>query len=105
MAERIRLVAGDTRPPVAIQITERDGTPLPLNGATVRMRFRAVGSTDVDIHLGRIDNAADGRVSFLWAADSLATPGDYEGEIEITFYDGSVQTVYDVLRFKVRPQF
>jgi hypothetical protein len=33
------------------------------------------------------------------------TPGDYEGEIEITFTDGQIQTVYDVLKFRVREDF
>jgi hypothetical protein len=32
-------------------------------------------------------------------------PGDYEGEIEITFPDGQIQTVYDPLKFKVREDF
>jgi hypothetical protein len=32
-------------------------------------------------------------------------PGDYEGEIEMTFSDGQIQTVYDTLRFKVREDF
>jgi hypothetical protein len=31
--------------------------------------------------------------------------GDYEGEIEITFADGQVQTVYDLLKFKIREDF
>jgi hypothetical protein len=31
--------------------------------------------------------------------------GDYEGEIEITFADNQVQTVYDLLKFKVREDF
>jgi hypothetical protein len=32
-------------------------------------------------------------------------PGDYEAEIEIEFSDGQIQTVYDVLKFKVRQEF
>jgi hypothetical protein len=31
--------------------------------------------------------------------------GEYEGEVEITFADGQIQTVYDVLKFKVREDF
>jgi hypothetical protein len=31
--------------------------------------------------------------------------GDYEGEIQITFSDGQIQTVYDLLKFKVRSDF
>jgi hypothetical protein len=32
-------------------------------------------------------------------------PGDYEGEIEITFSDSQIQTVYDLLKFKIRQDF
>jgi hypothetical protein len=32
-------------------------------------------------------------------------PGDYEGEIEITFADSTIQTVYDLLKFKLRQDF
>jgi len=31
--------------------------------------------------------------------------GDYEGEIQITFADTTVQTVYDLLKFKLREDF
>jgi hypothetical protein len=44
-------------------------------------------------------------VQALWPAGALDTAGSFEGEIEITFADGTVQTVYDRLRFKVREEF
>jgi hypothetical protein len=31
--------------------------------------------------------------------------GDYQGEIEITFADSQIQTVYDFLKFKIRQDF
>jgi hypothetical protein len=31
--------------------------------------------------------------------------GDYEGEIQVTFSNGGVQTVYDLLKFKMREDF
>jgi hypothetical protein len=47
-------------------------------------------------------------VVFFPASDPAmlqGAPGDYEGEIEITFVDTTVQTVYDLLKFKVREDF
>jgi hypothetical protein len=35
----------------------------------------------------------------------LTVAGDFEGEIEITFGDGQIQTLYDVLKFKIREDF
>jgi hypothetical protein len=35
----------------------------------------------------------------------LGEAGDYEGEIQITFSDGTIQTVYDLLKFKLREDF
>jgi hypothetical protein len=35
----------------------------------------------------------------------LGEAGDYEGEIQITFVDGTIQTVYDLLKFKLREDF
>jgi hypothetical protein len=49
-----------------------------------------------------------GQVVFYPASDPAmleGTPGDYEGEVEITFADGQRQTVYDTLKFKVREDF
>lgn len=110
MADKIKLVQGDTRPTLVCTITdENNGTPIGLTGATVRMKFRAAGDTTVrSVLTGTIANAAAGEVAFFWAQDPTALsgdPGDYEGEIEITFSDGQIQTVYDLLKFKLREDF
>lgn len=108
MAEKIKLVRGDTRPQLEVTLTnESDGAAIELLGATVRMRFRAAGTTQVlSTITGAVTQAGAGKAVFLWPAGSLdVEPGDYEGEIEITFADNTVQTVYDVLKFKLRDQF
>jgi hypothetical protein len=47
-----------------------------------------------------------GRVVFSFIAGDLdLTPGYYEGEIEITFSDDSIQTVYRSQRFFIRPDY
>ena len=126
MATKIKLVQGDTKPALIVSLTdENSGSPIGVNGATVRMYFRALGDTSILATLtatilpgrvledGTVDSASPydalgsgGRVQFTWGANDLSQPaGDYEGEIEITYADGSKQTVFDLLKFKLREDF
>jgi hypothetical protein len=56
---------------------------------------------------GTVTDGPNGIVVFAMSATALSgDPGDYEGEIQVTFAAGAgVQTVYDVLRFRVREDF
>jgi len=110
MAEKIKLVQGDTRPAIVCTITDEiTGAAIALTDATVVLKFRAVGSTDLTATVnGTVTNAANGVVAFYPASSPAmlaGEAGDYEGEIEITFSDTQVQTVYDLLKFKVREDF
>lgn len=127
MADRLKLVQGDTRPPLVISMSDVDG-PIDISDAAtvVRLKFKAEGAADltativgskltgVQLDDGTVSFASPynapgvgGRCQFDWlfAPHALeGDPGNYEAEIEITFPDGSVQTVYDLLRFKLREQ-
>jgi len=106
----IRLVQGDTRPALVCTITDDNtGAPVSLSGATCRLKFREQGSTTIKATFtGTVTDATNGVVEFYWASDptSLDGPqGNYQGEIEITFSDGQIQTVFDVLNFYLREDF
>lgn len=109
MSERIKLVQGDTRPPLVVTLTdETSGDPINVSGATVRLKFREMGQTELTATIiGSVTDGDNGVVAFNWSTvpTSLSEDGNYEGEIEITFSDSTVQTVYDLLKFKVRPEF
>ena len=126
MSTKIRLVQGDTKPAIVVSLTDEvSGSPIGLNTTTVRMFFRALGETTILTTLtgtllagrvtddGTIDSASPydlagsgGRVQFNWGSTDLVQPaGDYEGEIEITYADGAKQTVFDLLKFKLREDF
>ena len=125
MSEKIKLVQGDTKPNILVSITdETTGLAIDVSFATTKMRLRAAGSTVVKEVIpgtpitgivladGTVSTVAPynvagagGRVSFTWTATALDTAGDFEGEVEVTFSDTTVQTVYELLKFKVRPQF
>lgn len=124
--KKIALVRGDTRPQIGTTIKDVDtGVPVNLVGCTAKLYFRAAGGSALQATLngillagiededGVISSAppydtpgSGGRVAFPWAVGDLDTdPGDYEGEIEVTFGDGTKQTVYEPLKFKLREQF
>lgn len=106
----IKLVRNDTRPALVCTITDANtGDSVNLTGCTCLFKFRLVNTTTLIATLtGTVTNAVNGVVEFYWASNptSLAgLPGQYEGEIEITFPDGQKQTVYDTLNFVVRQDF
>lgn len=110
MAEKIKLVQGDTRPALVCTLTdETTGAAINLTGATVRLKFRAAGETQLTATVtGTVTQPTNGQVVFYPAsapAMLAGAAGDYEGEIEITFADDQVQTVYDLLKFKLREDF
>lgn len=131
MTAKIKLVQGDTRPQVKCVITdENTGEIVDLSGSSVALKFRAVGSTTVLFTLtgylqagiedenGNVTQqlvgeayatpGKGGRVAFQFNTGNLnVDPGNYEGEIEITFPapNSGVQTVFSPLKFQVRAQF
>lgn len=110
MTEKIKLVKDDTRPALVCTLTDQTTEQLiNLTGATVVLKFRAAGATELQATVpGAVTDGPNGLVVFYPAAapEMLSGPaGDYDGEVEITFPDGQIQTVYDLLKFKVREDF
>ena len=110
MTERIKLVRGDTAPQIRLTLTDEvSGTPINLLGSTVTLHFRAVGSETVLFSRQAIINAeiaSTGVCVISWQTNDLnQVPGDYEGEIEIVRSTGSRETLYDILKFRLREQF
>lgn len=110
MLDKIYLVQGDVnRPQILATLTDANtGTIVDVTDATVVLKFRKVGDTVLTATIdGIIQDGAAGTVVFPMTEASLAgDAGDYEGEIEVTYAAGAgIQTVYDILKFKVRAQF
>jgi hypothetical protein len=107
--EKIKLVQGDTRPAIVCTLTDEiTGLALGITGATVRLKFREAGAATVKNTItGSVTDGANGICAFFPASDPtmLAGAGDFEGEIEVTFADGQIQTIYDLLKFRVRQEF
>lgn len=110
MAERIKLVQGDTYPWINLTLTDRaTGQPLDLsdNQTAVRVYFRESGTSTIlsTLTCEKVGGGSTGQVRFNFPGNTLdVPPGRYEGEVEVDF-DGDKQTVYEVLKFNVRSQF
>ena len=110
MADIIRLVKGDELPNIIITLTDDvASTALNVSAGTtvVKVKFKAVGGTSTlsTITCTNVTDGTDGKVQFNFASGVLdVDPGEYEGEIVVD-QNGSLQTVYDVLRFRVRANF
>lgn len=111
MAGVIFLVAGDNLPAIQVLLTD-ETTGLPLNmsvaGTTVTVKMREAGTTTVLATIpGTFDanNGSDGIFTFAFAGSTLQLqPGIYEFEI-IVNWNGQTQTVFDILRARVRAAF
>ena len=107
MADKIPLVSGDNRPYITLELTQVDGSPVDITGATVTVEMRAVGSSTILATMPvTITNAGGGVGYFNFLGAVLDVPaGPYEGEVNVVFSNGDKQTVYDLLKFTVRSKF
>ena len=120
-SQTINLVTGDTLPELTFTLRDSNTAasgqtldpnnsatwaPIDVTGGSVRLRLRELGSTTVKSTLTcAITDGSAGKVATDFPTGTLDTAGTFEGEIEITFASGGIQTVYDLIKFKVRSDF
>ena len=120
-SETINLVTGDTLPELTFTLRDSNAAatgktldannsatwaPINVTGGAVKLRLRALGSTTVKSTLTcTVLDGSAGQVATNFPTGTLDTAGTFEGEIEITFSNGGKQTVYDLIKLKVRSDF
>ena len=120
-SDTLNLVTGDTLPELTFTLRDSNAAasgqtldannsttwaPIDVTGASVKLRLRELGSTTVKSTLTcTVTSGTGGTVLTDFPAGTLDTAGTFEGEIEITFSSGGVQTVYDLIKLKVRSYF
>lgn len=120
-SDTLKLVEGDTLPELSLTLRDSNSAasgqtldpnnsatwaPIDVTGATVRLRLRVLGSAAVKSTLVcSLINASAGKVATNFPTGTLDTAGTFEGEIEITFASGGIQTVYDLIKLQVRSDF
>jgi len=107
MADIIKLVKGDELPQITLTLTDdvtASAVDLSVDTTSVSVKFKKKGTTTTlsTISTTKTNTGSDGKVHFDFSGGVLdVDAGEYEGEVVID-YNGSVQTVYDVLTFRVR---
>ena len=120
-SQTLNLVAGDTLPELTFTLKDSQSAasgktldendsatwaPIDITGGSVKLRIRELGSTTVKSTLNcTVTDATSGKVATNFPTGTLDTAGTVEGEIEMTFANGGIQTVYDLLKLKVRSDF
>lgn len=120
-SDTIKLVVGDTLPELTFNLKDsnsaasgatldvEDSTtwaPVNLTGGSVKLRIREVGKTTVlSTITATISAPSSGTCTLIFPSGTWSTAGTFEGELEFTKSDGNIQTVQDLIKFKVRDDF
>lgn len=105
----VRLVQGDRRPIITVQLTDKStnaAVDIAASTTTVYLKFRLQNASSV-LQTITGDKVAGfpGLVSFTFPAAALdVSAGTYEGEVSVDF-NGSVQTCLDKITFPLREDF
>jgi len=79
MAEKFYIKQNDTKPVIRVKLLDSAGNV-------------ATGTTKVDKQTCTINTAVLGDVQYAWSAANTNTADRYEGEFQVTYSDGSIQT-------------
>jgi hypothetical protein len=107
MGDKLELVENDNKPSYTFTVTDEDDVAIDLTGSTVNFYFKKMGAAALKNagHTACVGvDLPNGIVRYDWANDDLDTPGLYEGELEVTYADTTVQTIIDTWQIRVRPE-
>jgi len=83
----------DTRPIITATLIDGDGSTVNLDGATVAFKMRKLGESTAKVDSSAtVADATKGKVTYTWSASDTDTVGEYEGEFQVTFAGGGIQT-------------
>ena len=105
------LVKNDNGSRIKATITRSDtGVAVDLSNATPKLKFKKKNTGTLLSTLASSTtssaNKEAGICEFVFTGTDLnINSGDYVGEIEITFSDGTIETIFEELDFTVREDF
>lgn len=83
----------DTSPSLGVQLLDGSKQVIDLTGASAKFLMKIAGSTTIAVDAAAvITNASEGRVEYEWSVGDTATAANYQGEFQITFINGTVET-------------
>tara|TARA_B100000131_G_scaffold150996_1_gene146509 strand:- start:1365 stop:1739 length:375 start_codon:yes stop_codon:yes gene_type:complete len=120
-SDTIKLVVGDTLPQLVFTLKDsneaasgktldsEDSTTwaaINLSGGSVKLRIREIGSTTVLKTITMtLSDASNGQCTCTFPSGTWTAAGTFEGEVEYTTSGGGIQTVQDLIKFRVRDDF
>ena len=92
--ETFYIKANDTASFITRDLKDAFGAPVNFTGAAVvfSMRVKPAGAMKVTRQDGVIVTAGTGRVRYEWLAANTDTADEYEGEFQVTYANGKIQT-------------
>ena len=74
-------------------VADSSGTAIDITGASVSFKMRAVNSSSLKVNSSAtITNASNGAVSYTFSASDTDTAGLFQGEFQVTFSGGAIET-------------
>lgn len=94
---------GDTSPALKAQCQNNEGNAKDISGGSVQFHFKEQGGTETIIDTSAtITDGANGKVKYQWQTeDTNITPAVYEGEFEVTYADGFIETFPNTSNFTI----
>lgn len=83
----------DTSPSLGAQLLDGSKQIIDLTGCSVRFHMKIAGSTTVAVDgTAVVTNGTEGRVAYEWSTGDTQTAANYQGEFEVTYPNGTVET-------------
>jgi len=83
----------DTVPSLRATLKNGSGSAIDLTNATVRFHMRSLAGTSAKVDASAaIVTANTGIVQYNWVGADTNTIGSYQGEFEVTYQDGTIET-------------
>lgn len=89
-----KIKQNDTSPSLEATLKDGNGTVIDLTGATVNFHMRQIGKTTVKVDASATVSspATSGVVEYQWTASDTDTIGVFQGEFEVTYSTGAIET-------------
>jgi len=83
----------DTTPSLRANLKNGSGDAVDLTNATSRFHMRTMGGSTASVDAAaQIIDEATGVVQYNWVSGDTVTNGTFEGEFEVTYPDGTIET-------------
>ena len=84
----------DTRPELDVFLRDDKDRSINVTGATVKFSMRNASDNSVKINLGSVTtvSSTSGRIKYSFSAADTDTAGNFDGEFQVTFVGGQVET-------------